>query len=174
MIICFLLKLFINYVSIYSEYNLCWLLVTFNLSKTLIVLFVCLAFIGQAMATTVMPYQMMSMMKINVQETSKSMSMMEHCKRNKVNASAGNIKVESLGTVSLATSEKNNSEASTESCCNQVCNCFTGGCASVAVLIKSAITTHYSLVDPSFKILSYSNLALSQQPTSLYRPPILS
>lgn len=132
----------------------CWLLVTFKFSNTLMVLLVCMAFVGQTMASTIMPYQMMSMTGMNGQEQSQDMKMMDHSNHNMVSETS------------------DNSEESTEDCCTQTCSCFIGGCSSVAVFMKGA--GNAPIVGLSSKILSYSNLALSQVPTSLYRPPILS
>lgn len=61
---------------------------------------------------------------------------------------------------------------STEECCNQTCNCFTGGCTSIVALIKDL--SSILIIDGPAKIHSVSRLAQSQQPKSLYRPPILS
>jgi len=131
-----------------------WLLVTFYLSKKLMVLLVCLAFVGQAMASTVMSYHMMSMSGMNNQEKSQDMVMMAH------------------STHDMASSTLENSEMSTEDCCNESCNCFAGGCSNIATFIE--IPGNVPIISLSAKILSYSRLALSQQPASLYRPPIFS
>ena len=138
----------------------CWLPVTFKFSNTLMVLLVCMAFVGQTMASTIMPYQMISMTGMNGKAQSQNMKMMDHSNHNMVSETSG----------SSDTDE--NSEESTEDCCTQTCSCFIGGCSSVAVFIKGA--GNAPIVGLSSKILSYSNLALSQVPTSLYRPPILS
>ena len=135
----------------------CWLLVTFKFSNTLMVLLVCMAFVGQTMASTIMPYQMTGM---NGTERSQDMKMMDHSNHNMVSETSG------------SSDTYENSEESTEDCCTQTCSCFIGGCSSVAVFIKGA--GNAPIVGLSSKILSYSNLALSQVPTSLYRPPILS
>ena len=116
------------------------------------VLLLCLTFVGQAMASTVMSYHMMSMKGMSTQEQSHDMSKMDHS---------------SHSMTSDSTSEK-----STDDCCEKTCSCFTGGCSSVAVLIKDI--ANYSISDLSPKVTSVSRLALSQQLTSLYRPPILS
>ncbi|MFT5755782.1 MAG: hypothetical protein ACI9LM_000494 [Alteromonadaceae bacterium] len=126
----------------------------FNVSKALMVLLICVAFAGQTMASTIMSYHMMSMTGMSSQEQSQDMTMMDHSNHNMV-------------------SELDDSEKSTKDCCSQTCNCFTGGCSSVATFMKG-IVGNGPVVDLSSKILSYSSLALSQQPTSLYRPPILS
>ena len=49
-----------------------------NLSKTLMVLLVCLTFVGQSVASTVMSYHMMSMKGNSGQEQMQNMSMMDH------------------------------------------------------------------------------------------------
>lgn len=61
-----------------------------------------------------------------------------------------------------------------QDCCSETCNCFTGGCASAVVALIKNDTIHYAVLDLSSKIFSFTHLALSHQPTSLYRPPILS
>lgn len=131
-----------------------WLPVTLNYSKTLMVLLVCLSFVGQAMASTIMSYHMMAMTGIGGQAQSQDMPMMDHSNHN------------------MAIDAAENSADSTEDCCNKLCNCFTGGCSSIAALIK--YVSNRAIVDISSKILSYSRLAQSQQSTSLYRPPILN
>jgi hypothetical protein len=144
-----------SYAIIWRRIIFCRLLVTFNFSKTLMVLLICVAFAGQTMASTIMSYQMMSMKGMSGQEQSQDMSMMDHSNHNMV--------VES----------SENSDKSMEDCCNQTCSCFTGSCSSLAAFTKD-IVGNEPLIDLSSKIFSYSNLALSQQSTSLYRPPILS
>jgi len=115
------------------------------------VLLLCLTFIGQAMASTVMSYHMISMSGMNGQ--SQDMPMMVHSDHNMANASSSDL------------------DESSEDCCAKTCLCFTGGCSNVAALIKYAGS---STTFESSKILSYSHLIQSQKPTSLYRPPILS
>jgi len=125
------------------------------------VLLVCLTFVGQAVASTVMSYQMMSMMSMmgmNGQEQSQNMSMMDHSNHEMASGSS--------------TNSPEKSETSMEECCTETCNCFTGGCSNIAMFMK--IVSNTAIVSSPTKILSYSLLAQSQQPTSLYRPPILS
>jgi hypothetical protein len=114
----------------------------------------CLAFFGQAMASTIMSYHMMGMTGMNGQEQTQDMPMMDHSNHNMVSASS------------------DNSETSTEDCCTEACKCFTGGCSNAAAFMS--ISGNVPIVGLSAKILSYSRLAQSQQPKSLYRPPILS
>ena len=123
------------------------------------VLLVCLTFVGQAMASTIMPYQMMAMAgmseQVNVAAQSQTMPITVHSNHN------------------MSSDAADNATASTEDCCTQVCNCFIGGCSSVAALMKG-VSGNTPIADVASKILSYSTLALSQPARSLYRPPILS
>jgi hypothetical protein len=149
-------KLCEHYVSIIFG----WLLVTLHCSKTLMVLLVSLTFVGQAMASTIMPYQMMAMAgmseQVNLAAQSKAaMPMTAHSNHN------------------MSGDAVDNTTASTEDCCAQVCNCFMGGCSSAAALMKG-VPSNTPIADVPSKILSYSTLALSQPARSLYRPPILS
>jgi len=121
------------------------------------VLLLCLAFFGQAMASTIMSYHMMSMTGMNGQSMSQDMAMMDHSNHNMPDASAENSTAEA--------------EAE-EECCTETCNCFTGGCSNVAAFMTISGST--PIISLSAKIHSYSSLAQSQQPVSLYRPPIIS
>lgn len=131
---------------------LIWLLVSFNFPKTLMVLLLCLTFVGQAVAAAVMPYHMMSMSGNSAQLPDEIM--MDHSKHN------------------MAESFSGDSDDSSEDCCVKTCSCFTGGCSTVAVFMKNIGSS--PIIDLSAKILSHSPLADNQQSTSLYRPPILS
>jgi len=116
------------------------------------VLLVCLTFVGQAMASTVMSYHMMSMKGMNTQEQSHDMSKMDHSGHHMASDT--------------------DSEKSDEDCCVKTCSCFTGGCSSVFAIIEDISAD--TIVDFSSKITSFSSLAKSQYLTSPYRPPILS
>ena len=130
----------------------CWLFVPFNIAKTLMVLLLCLTFVGQAMATTIMSYHMIGM---TAQEQSQDMPQMEHRGHH---------------ITSDATADE--SKNSTEDCCVKTCNCFTGSCSSVAVLVSNI--NNDAIIVYSSKINILSSLAQSQQLTSLYKPPISS
>jgi len=123
--------------------------------KALMVLLLCLTFVGQALASTVMSYHMMSMKGMSGQEQLSDMSKMAH---------------NSHSMTSDAISDE--TKKSTDDCCETNCSCFTGGCSNVAVLIKDICNS--PTVDFSPKISSVSSLAQSQLLTSLYRPPIQS
>ena len=112
-----------------------------------------MAFVGQSLASTIMPYQMTCMTGMNGQ--SQNMKMMDHSSHN------------------MAVEVSDNSEELTEDCCTSTCSCLISSYSNVAVLMKGA--GNIPTIDLSSKILfSYSNLALNQAPTSLYRPPIFS
>ncbi|WP_299267972.1 hypothetical protein [uncultured Psychrosphaera sp.] len=116
------------------------------------------------MASTVMPYQMMSMEGMTMQGMSHTdMAMMEH--------SAHDMSGKVLLTDSSAP-ETSGSEEQNEDCCSTICKCFTGGCSSLATLPKELTPVAFGYFSP--KIHSISNLAFSLASTSLYRPPILS
>jgi hypothetical protein len=128
--------------------------VTVNLSKTLMVLLVCLTFVGQTMASTVMSYHMISMQVMSSQKQSQNMPMMDHSKHN--------MMVESV----------DNEDSTSEDCCAKSCNCFAGGCSNFVTIMKTP--DNNLIIGLSSKIPSYTRVAQNQTPTSLYRPPILS
>ncbi|WP_310733520.1 MULTISPECIES: CopL family metal-binding regulatory protein [unclassified Colwellia] len=142
-----------SYVIIYYYHNILLATLRFLFPKTLIVLFVCLAFVGQAMASTSMAYQMIGMKVMNAQP--QDMSMMDH---------SDHI---------MASDSTEQSENTKEDCCTSSCKCSAGGCSMVIAFIKG-IAGNGPVANFSAKIFSSSSLALSQQPASLYRPPILS
>ncbi|TWX70176.1 hypothetical protein ESZ39_10795 [Colwellia sp. C1TZA3] len=112
-----------------------------------------MTFVGQAMASAMMPYHMIGMAGMTAQ--SQDMPMTAHSNHN------------------MASDAVDDTTESTEDCCTQVCNCFMGGCSSVAAFMKN-LSSDAPIADLPAKILSHSTLALSQQARSLYRPPILS
>ncbi|MDO6445667.1 hypothetical protein Q4493_07750 [Colwellia sp. 1_MG-2023] len=118
------------------------------------VLLVCLTFVCQAVASTVMSYHMMSMKGDGGQEQMQTMSMMDHSDH------------------SMMSHSSDDSDEEKDDCCVNSCSCFTGGCSSIAALMKD--TNDSLFIDSSSKIFSYLYLAQSQSSSSLYRPPILS
>ena len=150
----------------------CWLLVFSNyaksLAKTSIVLCVCLAFVGQAMASTIMSYQMISMMNMSSQSAEESQNMMTMMDHSNHNMSAKSSGVSSAKSSSVDDSD----ESSNQDCCNSICQCYTGGCSNVATIMNSLAPNLF--IDNPDKILNTSRVALRQQSNSLYRPPILS
>ena len=114
------------------------------------VLLLCLTFIGQVIASTLMPYQMISMNADSTQEQPHNMAMMAH------------------------SAEKMASDVDdpTMDCCANDCACFIGSCSTLAVLSTTSQPELY--LPSSSKIQSVASVTLSQHLTSLYRPPIFS
>lgn len=126
----------------------------FRFPKTLLILIACLAFVSQVMASTMMSYHMMSNGCAGHAE-SQDMSMMDHSHH------------------AMMAESVESEDTSANSCCASVCKCFTSGCSNFTVLM-SGIHNSLTADELSLPIHSRSNLALSQPPSSLYRPPIFS
>ncbi len=118
------------------------------------VLLLCLAFVGQSVAASVMSYHMISMKVMKSQTLEQDMTTMNHSHHKM-----------------MTTSSEGNGDSEDE-CCAQGCNCFAGGCSSSANLLKQ--TDHQAIVDLAPKISSYTPQLPTQTASSLYRPPILS
>jgi hypothetical protein len=118
------------------------------------VLLMCVAFVGQALSSSVMPYHMMSM---DMPNGSQDMSMMDHSNHNM-----------NMGAADLNIDEK----SINDECCSSICKCFTSGCSTFIAIIKESLNV--PAFDFSQKIYSNTHLAIIQQPKSLFRPPILS
>ena len=137
---------------------------TFNFPKTLLVLLLCLTFIGQALSATVMSYHMISMgSSLGNSMTQSSVEPSSH---------SSHSSSQTLTNGDHSGHHMMNDANSNPDCCDKNCDCLTSGCASVAVLIKHL--ANEPVMDFSAKISSFSSLAASQRLTSLYRPPILS
>lgn len=121
------------------------------------VMLVCLAFISQLLASTVMSYHM----------TSHSMMGMAQMPMMELNQKSENVKT-------VAKKSSDDSQSSTQDCCSKTCNCFTGGCSSAAVALIKSDSNYHFMIDLSSKILSNNHLARSHKPSTLYRPPIVS
>ena len=121
-----------------------------SITKALMVLLLCLTFIGQVMATSLMPYQMMNMNTVDTQAQPHDMAMMAH------------------SSDQMASDVDN----PTMDCCENDCACFIGGCSTLA-LLTNIIDTEL-VVTATAKIKPIASLVLSQQLTCLYRPPIFS
>jgi hypothetical protein len=120
------------------------------------VLLLCLTFVGQTLASTVMPYQMAGMMGMSGPEQPRDMSKMDRS-----------------GYSMTSDATLDTLEKSIDDCCAKMDRCFTGGCSFFAVIIKD-ISKH-PLRNVFLPKISYvSNLELTKTPSSLYRPPILS
>jgi hypothetical protein len=118
------------------------------------VLLLCLAFVGQTMASTVMSYHMISMKVMSSQKQLQNMPMMDHSNHNMMGESV------------------DKEDSTSEDCCANSCNCLAGGCSNFVTIMKNP--DNNLIIGLSSKIPSYTRVAQSQTPTSLYRPPILS
>lgn len=120
------------------------------INKTMMVLLLCLIFIGQSMASMSMFYSMTSMQAMS--EVS-SISNTHHMKV--ADGSAHNMTV-----------------ITANDCCAQECDCLTNGCSTISAF--SAIITYTPVFATANKIILANELTVSTPPSSLYRPPILS
>ncbi len=142
------------------------MLVPTFINKTMMVLLLCLIFIGQSTASMTMFYGMTAM-QLNTQSMA-GMSSMDSPHHNMSDMTDCDEDM----MMTTASSTRDCATTSTEDCCAQECDCLTGGCSTA-----SAFTTiiHYMPeIAISHKITSVPTLVTSQAPTSLYRPPILS
>ena len=139
---------------------------TFNHLKTLAILLICLAFVSQAVVSSVMPYQMMGMTGMNMKTSSQNMPMMDH---------SGHAMKSSMVSSTVISLLSNNDETLTntvEDCCFNSCKCLTGGCSSTVALVE--VIEHGAISNFPEKIIAPTLSIQSQALTSLYRPPILS
>lgn len=136
----------------------CVFLVPTFINKTLMVLLLCLIFIGQSMASMTMFYKMTSMQSMSNVSDISSMTSSHHNMSNMTDCNE-----EMMTTASTTT---------TEECCTQECDCLTSGCSTISAF--SAVMHYTPDIAISSKIVSSSALVTSQALTSLYRPPILS
>lgn len=117
----------------------------------MMVLLLCLIFIGQSMASMSMFYKMTSM-----QAMAKMSSMnITHHMMAKADGSAHDM-----------------NPMTTDDCCAQECDCLTNGCSTVSAF--STIIPYTPVFATASKITLANTLNVSQTPSSLYRPPILS
>ena len=125
------------------------------INKTMMVLLLCLIFIGQSMASISMFYNMTAM-----QSSAQSIAEMSSMKdaHHMMEASDG--------------STHDMSAMSSEDCCAQECDCLTTGCSTISAF--STINYYPPVFAIENKINIPTALVTSQTLTSLYRPPILS
>mgnify|MGYP005821997247 CR=1 FL=1 len=131
----------------------------FSFQKTLLILLLGFAFIGQSLASSVMAYRMMSMNEMTMSMPSEVMSAQEN-----------NQTMSDHCAEQMKSSTKNDNTAN--KCCEQQCNCFVNGCSTAIGL--TAFINAEPIVLNSIKIHSLLSPLTSQQLTSLYRPPIFA
>jgi hypothetical protein len=143
------------------------LLVPTFINKTMLVFLLCLIFIGQSMASMTMFYSMTSM---------QSMTEMTSMHNSNYPSAKINNTDHDMSSMSDCDEEmmtkKTCSSMSSESCCEQECDCLTGGCSTVSAF--SMIIDYTPVFATPSKIKSLNTITTSQTLTSLYRPPILS
>jgi len=147
------------------------LLVPTFINKTMMVFLLCLIFIGQSMASMTMFYSMTAMQLSEQSMTEMTSMKSSNHQSKKINNTAHDMSAMSDCDEEMMT-KKTCSSMSSESCCEQECDCLTGGCSTVSAF---SMVINYS---PEFatpnKINSLTVITASQTLTSLYRPPILS
>lgn len=145
-------------------------IVSFNIPKTLLVLLLSLIFIGQAMASSLMPYHMMNMAGMKSYQHPQGIKNIEHHSHQ---ASHKNIDQVVSDNNVQEKSASVGSVSSKDHCCIKTKHCKVSMCSTIAALVQTEIST--SITTPFYtKIQFTSDLVLSQSLTSLYRPPILS
>lgn len=63
-------------------------------------------------------------------------------------------------------------ESMDESCCLKICNCLSGSCSNIAMILFSITSTRK--IDISTKIYRLENSVQSHMAASLYKPPIFA
>jgi len=117
-----------------------------------------IAFIGQSMASTAMPYAEAS---CTHESMNADMSMMNH---------ANMVDTPMLHTDMMSVNEEQgNDQKATMDCCQEQCQCPMSGCVNLSFLLN---TSFNSEVIAEQKILQSSSLQQSKINSSLYRPPI--
>jgi hypothetical protein len=139
------------------------LLVPSFINKTVMVLLLCLIFIGQSMASMTMLYDMTAM-QVSTQSMT-NMSSMESAHHDMSDMADCDDDMMTTSTMTC-------SSTTTEDCCAQECDCLTSGCSTASAF--SAIMHYSPDIAISSKITSITTIVTSQALTSLYRPPILS
>ncbi len=114
----------------------------------------CLIFIGQSVASSIMIYTMPTMSVMNMQN--QDMSMMSH------------HSTQATDEFSQMTSFN----AEEDDCCSHECQCLVGSCSTVIAFF--GLTDTSSIAEYSSRILFDNKLIAIRALTSLYRPPIFS
>jgi hypothetical protein len=147
------------------------LLVPTFINKTMMVFLLCLIFIGQSMASMTMFYNMTAMQLSEQSMTEMTSMKSSNHHSEKINSTAHDMSA-MLDCDEEAMTETTCATMSSDSCCEQECDCLTGGCSTVSAF-SMIINCTLVFATPS-KINSPNALTASQTLTFLYRPPILS
>jgi hypothetical protein len=126
----------------------------------------CLAFIGQSLATTVMSYEMLRNSSThNVNNSNNNSDKMKNCMKHMADMNIGNDFMVNEQVISL-------DYKMTSKCCSDTCQCLVAGSTSTAILVQlphAIIATEHAI-----KIQRSEAIFFNQIPSSLYRPPILT
>jgi hypothetical protein len=126
--------------------------------KITLLMLLLLTFISQAMASSLMSYKMIA----------NDISF-----KNTQTVSSNNISSQHRMHDEIATlSDEEKDAHHSKECCSKNSTCLIVGCA--ATTLTSKLFIQQVIISSSIKYISYTELALSQQPKSLYRPPIFS
>ncbi len=134
-------------------------------NKTLVVFVLCLIFVGQSTASMTMFYGMVGMSSVAQASTIQS----AHHKISQVNHDS-----DPMMAMSDCSKKQmlDSTESTNEQCCAQECDCLTSGCSTVSAFL--ALITYPTSIVIANKIAASNELLISQLPSSLYRPPIMS
>lgn len=141
------------------------------------VLLICLTFVGQDMASTIVSYNMMGMnnimsqMQVSTMSAKSAKSMTDDHDDSMVttgNNLSSDAKVSKDHCCDTVKGDCGNT--STGDCCDGACDCFTSGYLSYFSSYNTA--SNISFLDLPSKITSFSTHVESEILTSLYRPPI--
>ena len=123
-------------------------------NKTVMVIALCLIFIGQSMASSTMFYKMTAM---------ATMVNMSHASSMNTNMHAYMVH---------DTTNVNSNDNPPANCCKQECQCFASACSAPSAFFKTFTTN--ALITLASKIHNPNEIISEQVLTSLFRPPILS
>ncbi|WP_057833013.1 hypothetical protein [Colwellia sp. TT2012] len=142
------------------------------LNKTLLVILLCLIFIGQSVASMTMFYGMTSMQSMSAMSGMSSMSNSHHDMSKMDTATHHMTAMTNISACAQEDMTNTCPTTATEECCAQECDCLTSGCSTISAF--TAIINYHAEIAIANKIVSSSAFIASNTLTSLYRPPILS
>ncbi len=123
-------------------------------NKTVMVIMLCLIFIGQSMASSIMFYKMTAM------STMVNMS------------DVGTVNTSMHVNMAHDMESVDSNKSTPANCCKQECQCFASGCSTPSAFSKTFTTD--VLITSATKIHCHNEMILEQALTSLFRPPISS
>ncbi len=121
-------------------------------NKIVVILFMLVAFIGQAMASITVPCAHESMNTNMSMMTHEAMTNMDHA-------------------MMIDSAEQTADENTLMDCCQEQCKCPMNGCISLSLLVNVNLSFNYGVITQQ-KISQLLSLHQPQVNSSLYRPPI--